>query len=139
MFDRLANYSVQALAVLRIVAAILFVHAGIFLLFGFPVSTTPAPPPELVAGILELVGGLLLLAGFGTRPVAFILCGMMAVAYWGFHAPMNPYPVHNMGTAAILIVSPSSIWSSPAPVPGASTTSGEAETALRSRRKSWAS
>ena len=53
-------------------------------------------------GILELVGGLLIFLGFLTRPVAFILCGMMAVAYWGFHVPMNPWPANNLGVAAIL-------------------------------------
>ena len=107
MLDRLSTYEPQALAVLRIVNALLFLHGGIQLLFGFPASTYPAPPPEmnnllLVAGILELVGGLLLLVGWLTRPTAFILSGMMAVAYWGFHFPMNPWPNNNMGAAAIL-------------------------------------
>ena len=51
----------------------------------------------LIAGILELAGGLLILVGFLTRPVAFVLSGMMAVAYWGFHAPMNPFPTNNQG------------------------------------------
>ena len=107
MIDRLSSHSPQALAVLRIVTALLFVHAGAQLLFNIPASTNPPPPPEmatllLVAGTLEFVGGLLLLVGFMTRPVAFILSGMMAVAYWGFHAPMNPFPANNMGAAAIL-------------------------------------
>jgi DoxX len=57
----------------------------------------------LIAGILELVGGFLILVGFLTRPVAFVLSGMMAVAYWGFHAPMNPFPSNNLGAAAILL------------------------------------
>jgi putative oxidoreductase len=56
----------------------------------------------LIAGILELVGGVLLLIGFLTRPTAFVLCGMMAVAYWVYHAPSNPYPANNNGSAAIL-------------------------------------
>ena len=107
MLDRLSTYEPQALAVLRIISALLFLHGGIQLLFGFPASTYPAPPPEmntllLVAGVLELVGGLLLLVGWLTRPTAFILSGMMAVAYWGFHFPMNPWPNNNMGAAAIV-------------------------------------
>ena len=53
-------------------------------------------------GLLELVGGFLLLIGLFTRPVAFILSGMMAVAYWMFHAPQSPFPAVNMGDAAIL-------------------------------------
>jgi hypothetical protein len=56
----------------------------------------------LIAGILELVGGFLILVGFLTRPVAFVLSGMMAVAYWSFHAPMNPFPSNDLGAAAIL-------------------------------------
>jgi putative oxidoreductase len=107
VFDRLSAYQPQALAVMRIVAGLLFVHSGVQLLFGFPASTYPPPPPEmntllLVAGIMELAGGVLILIGWLTRPAAFILSGMMAVAYWGFHYPMNPWPVNNMGAAAIL-------------------------------------
>ena len=107
MVDRLSPYAPQALAILRIVAALLFVGAGTMLLFNFPPSTNPPPPPGmenilLFAGVLELVGGVLLLVGFLARPVAFVLSGMMAVAYWGFHAPINPWPANNMGTAAIL-------------------------------------
>jgi putative oxidoreductase len=55
-----------------------------------------------IGAILELVGGLLLLVGAFTRPVAFILAGEMAVAYWMFHAPRNLYPTLNGGDAAIL-------------------------------------
>jgi putative oxidoreductase len=76
----------------------------------------------LIAGILELVGGFLILVGFLTRPVAFVLSGMMAVAYWGFHAPMNPFPSNNLGAAAILSASSSSTSSSPGRAPGAWTT-----------------
>lgn len=54
------------------------------------------------AGVLELVGGALILVGWLTRPVAFVLCGFMAVAYWGFHFPMNPWPNNNLGVGAIL-------------------------------------
>jgi putative oxidoreductase len=103
MFDRLSAYAPQALAVLRIVAALLFIQSGSQKLFGFP---APFPMPVegllLVAGVLEFVGGLLLLVGFFTRPVAFVLCGFMAVAYFMGHAPMGFWPVVNMGGKAIL-------------------------------------
>ena len=107
MSDRLSQYAPQALALLRIVTAVLFIHGGVGILFNIPASTYPPPPPEMatlimIAGILELVGGLFILVGFLTRPVAFILCGMMAVAYWGFHLPINPWPNNNLGVAAIL-------------------------------------
>jgi putative oxidoreductase len=107
MFDRLSAYQPQALALLRIVSGLLFAHTGIHILFGFPAATYPAPPAgmetiSMVAGVLELVGGALLMVGLLTRPTAFLLSGMMAVAYWGFHFPMNPWPVNNFGAAAIL-------------------------------------
>lgn len=103
----LAAFSAQFLAILRIVAAALFLEAGVFHLFHWPALPMPAPPPEIAtwlfaAGILELVGGILLIVGLFTRPTAFVLSGMMAVAYWGFHAPMGLWPVANMGVAAIL-------------------------------------
>jgi putative oxidoreductase len=107
MTDRLSAYAPHSLAVLRIVAGLLFVHSGLIVLFNIPASTYPAPPEEMatlmtIAGWMELIGGALILVGFLTRPVAFILSGMMAVAYWGFHAPMNFWPANNMGVAAIL-------------------------------------
>ncbi len=103
MFDRLSAYAPQALAVLRIVTALLFIEHGTQKLFGFPVPADgPAEGLMLLAGILEVVGGLLVLVGFFTRPVAFILCGMMAVAYWMVHAPMGFWPVANFGDAAVL-------------------------------------
>nr|WP_295889356.1 DoxX family protein [uncultured Devosia sp.] len=103
MFDRLSAYAPQALAVLRIVTALLFIEHGTQKLFGFPVPADgPTQGLMLAAGILEVVGGLLVLVGFFTRPAAFILCGMMAVAYWMVHAPMGFWPVANFGDAAIL-------------------------------------
>lgn len=105
--DRLSTYAPQALAILRIVTGVLFIHGGVQILFNVPASTYPPPPPEMstlmtIAGVLELVGGVLIFLGFLTRPVAFILCGMMAVAYWGFHVPIDPWPANNLGVAAIL-------------------------------------
>ena len=55
----------------------------------------------LAAALLEVIGGLLILIGLFTRPVAFILSGQMAVDYWMAHAPQSPFPVNNGGDAAI--------------------------------------
>lgn len=95
----------RLLSILRIVSALIFMAHGTQKLFGFPAS--PNPTPALfslygVAGLLEVVGGALLLLGLFTRPVAFVLSGMMAVAYWMAHAPRSPFPVLNGGDAAIL-------------------------------------
>jgi putative oxidoreductase len=95
----------RALAVLRIVAALIFMEHGTQKLFGFPPSDRPQP--ELfslsgLAGVLEFFGGIMLVLGLFTRPVAFILSGEMAVAYWMAHAPQSFFPVLNGGDAAIL-------------------------------------
>lgn len=104
--QRLDTYTPHALAALRIVAALIFMAHGTQKLFGFP-----APPDGGLAEIgslfwfgawLELVGGALLALGLFTRPVAFVVSGEMAVAYWMFHAPHSVYPVLNGGDAAIL-------------------------------------
>ena len=106
MFDRFSAYAPHGLAVLRIVTGLLFVHAGLAVLFNFP-PPPPGSPPEMatlmtVAGWIELLGGLFILVGWLTRPVAFVLCGFMAAAYWGFHFPMSPFPNNNFGVSAIL-------------------------------------
>ena len=107
MLDSLGRYAPQVLALLRIMAALLFMAHGTLKLFGFPAAGGEAAGGGLsgmmlVAGTLETFGGLLLLVGLFTRPVAFILSGMMAVAYFMAHAPQNFFPVHNGGDAAIL-------------------------------------
>lgn len=107
MLDNLGRYTPQVLALLRIMAALLFIAHGTLKLFGFPSAGEATGGSGLntlmlVAGILETFGGLLLLVGLFTRPVAFILSGMMAVAYFMAHAPQNFFPVHNGGDAAIL-------------------------------------
>ena len=55
-----------------------------------------------IAGIIEFVGGILFILGLFTRPVAFILAGFTAVAYWMVHAPQGPFPILNMGELAAL-------------------------------------
>ena len=96
------------LSVLRIVAAFVFIPFGTAKLFAFPApimpdgSTVPAASLVGVAAILEAFGGLLLLLGLFTRPVAFLLSGEMAFAYFIGHAPMGFWPVLNMGAPAIL-------------------------------------
>jgi putative oxidoreductase len=103
--DVQAVWAPRVLSILRIVAALIFMEHGTQKLLGFPPSDSPAP--ELlslsgVAGVLELFGGALLVLGLFTRPVAFILSGEMAFAYWIAHAPDSFFPVNNGGDAAIL-------------------------------------
>ncbi len=101
----LERWRPQFLSILRIVTAALFLAHGTSKILGFPASTASFPPPWTqfwMAGMLELVGGALLLVGLFSRPTAFILAGEMAVAYWLVHAPENFFPVLNGGEAAIL-------------------------------------
>jgi putative oxidoreductase len=96
------------LSTLRIVAAFLFVQYGSTKLLGLPAPVMPgggtAPLTSLpgIAGALEVVGGALLLVGLFTRPVAFILAGEMAVAYFMGHAHRGFWPVLNEGAPAVL-------------------------------------
>lgn len=99
------RYAPQALSLLRIVAALLFLLHGSSKLFNFPPFPMDLPAPGTllwIGAVLELVGGLMLLVGVFSRPVAFILSGEMAVAYWMFHAPQSTFPSVNQGEAAIL-------------------------------------
>ena len=104
MFDRFSAYAPQALAVLRIVAAILFIQHGTQKLFGFPATEMQPPLMSLfgLAALIEVIGGLMILVGFYARPAALIAAGSMAFAYWMVHAPMNLFPVNNGGDSAIL-------------------------------------
>ena len=100
-----AAWSPRLLGLLRIVTAMLFMEHGAQKLLGFPPSDHGSP--ELLsllgaAGILELAGGFFILIGLFTRPVALVLAGEMAVAYWMVHAPKAFYPALNGGDAAIL-------------------------------------
>ncbi|GAK69000.1 DoxX family protein [Agrobacterium rubi] len=103
-FDNLSRYQPYALAALRIIAALLFIEHGTQKLFGFPASTMEGslPPMLMVAALLEMIGGILILIGLFTRPVAFVLSGLMAFAYFMAHAPKSFFPVLNGGDAAIL-------------------------------------
>ena len=104
--DRYSAWAPPLLSVLRIVTALIFMAHGTQKLFAFPAAPQSGLPPVgslfWVGGVMELVGGLLILLGLFTRPVAFLLAGEMAVAYWMFHAPRNFYPVLNGGDASIL-------------------------------------
>ena len=94
------------LSVLRIMTALILIEHGTQKLFGFPASDNGGTVELFslmgLAGVLEAFGGLLILIGLFTRPVAFVLSGFMAVAYFMAHAPQSFYPVNNGGDAAIL-------------------------------------
>lgn len=108
LVDRWTAWAPQLRSILRIVAAFLFIQYGTMKLFAFPGPLMPGggtvPPFSLVgvAGILECVGGTLLLLGLFTRPVAFLLSGEMAVAYFHGHAPKGFWPVLTHGDPAVL-------------------------------------
>lgn len=100
----LTKYAPLFLSVLRIVAALVFMLHGSQKLMGIPLAEGS---PEIFskywfAGVMELIGGALLILGLFTRPVAFLLSGLMAVAYWTAHAPKDLFPTLNGGDAAIL-------------------------------------
>lgn len=103
----LEDWAPRVLSILRIVTAVLFFEHGSQKLFGFPPRLEGAPGPEIVsllgaAGIMEIIGGGLLILGLFTRPVAFLAAGEMAVGYWVAHAPKSFFPALNGGDAAIL-------------------------------------
>jgi len=101
----LAAWTPRMLSVLRFVTGLLFLEHGTGKLLDFPPSDHAAPALFSLIGIqgaLELVGGFLILIGFLTRPVAFLLAGDMAVAYFMAHAPKSFFPTINGGQLAIL-------------------------------------
>ena len=105
----LANSAPVLRSILRIVTGFLFIQHGTQKFFGFPaLPTGPAAPPlDLMtlrgaSAILETFGGALLLVGLFTRPVAFLLSGHMAFAYFIAHAPQNFWPILNRGELAIM-------------------------------------
>ncbi len=104
---RWSSWAPQLKSVLRIVAAFVFIQYGTMKLFGWPMAMPGGQTAALltqvgVAGALEVFGGALLLVGLFTRPVAFLLSGEMAVAYFQVHAPQSFWPIINQGQPAIL-------------------------------------
>ncbi len=100
-----AAWTARMLSILRIGAALVFMLHGTMKLFGYP--STGQPRPELVsliglAGVLEVFGGLLMLLGLFTRPVAFVLAVEMMIAYGRAHLPQGIYPMLNQGEPAYL-------------------------------------
>ena len=105
MNDTLAAWTPRALSVLRIITGLLIIQHGMGKLIGFPPFPAYAnvQPLSLIgaAGFIELIGGALLIIGFLTQPVAFIVSGEMAFAYFMAHAPKSFFPLINGGTLAI--------------------------------------
>ncbi len=97
----------RVLSLFRIVAALIFLTAGTTKVFNLPPGPPDMPPFDPltqigIGGLLEVVGGLAVAVGLFTRPVSFVLSGMMAVAYFQFHAPQSVFPTVNGGIPAIL-------------------------------------
>src|SRR5262245_54985323 len=103
--ERLDAWAPKVLSLIRILVGLMFLAHGTQKIFGFPPGERANAPVDFtlagLSGVFEL-GGLLIALGLFTRPVAFVLSGMMAVGYFTVHAPMGFYPVNNMGDAAIL-------------------------------------
>lgn len=108
LFTKWSGWAPRLQSVLRIVAAFMFILPGTMKLFAFPIGMPPDGGTARlmsqiwIGGILEVFGGALLLLGLFTRPVAFILAGEMAVAYFQFHAPQSFWPIVNGGVSAAL-------------------------------------
>ncbi len=102
----LDKYASQILGITRIIAGLLFLAHGTNKIFNFPARDTwnGYDPMTLggAAGLIEVIGGTLIILGFYSRPAAFIASGTMAVAYWYAHFPRNFFPLLNGGDAAIL-------------------------------------
>ena len=96
------RWSPALLSLFRFVFGLLFLSHGVSKFFGLPPFPMPLNPLLVAAGVLELVGGALIGVGLWTRPVAFLLSGQMAIAYFLAHASQGPLPLANGGEAAIL-------------------------------------
>lgn len=102
------EWAPQLLSILRIVCAFLFLQVGTMKLFGFPIAMPPGVPMGVgsllwFAGMIEVIGGTLFLLGLFTRPVAFVLSGEMAFAYFIGHAPHGFWTVANQGAPAVFL------------------------------------
>ena len=100
-------WTARALSVLRIVTGLMFLTAGTTKLFGFPAGATATHAVDLtsqmgLAGMLETVGGTCIVLGLLTRPVAFVLAGEMATAYFQVHLPKSFFPTVSGGVSAVL-------------------------------------
>jgi len=106
MTETMAAWAPRALSVLRIITGLMIIEHGMAKLLGWPVVAAFANLKLFsllgLAGTLELVGGALLIIGLFTQPVAFILSGEMAVAYFMVHAPRSVFPLINGGSLAII-------------------------------------
>ena len=104
-----SEWQPRVLSIVRIVAGLLYLQHGLNKMFNFPPTPTHVPYAENmfslvpgVAGLIEVFGSLLLIFGLFTRPVAFIISGEMAIAYFYAHQPRNFFPLLNAGEPAIL-------------------------------------
>ena len=106
MIEALAAWTPRALSLLRIITGLLIIQHGMAKIIGFPVIANFAKlsPWSLIgaAGFIELIGGALLILGLCTRPVAFVLAGQMAFAYFMEHMPISFFPANNQGDGAVL-------------------------------------
>jgi len=103
--NMLASWAPRALAILRIITGLLFLQHPLMKFFGFPApmaGSSHLPPLIQAAGAIEIIGAPLIVLGLFTRPVAFVLCGEMAAAYWIAHAPRGFWPILNSGESAVL-------------------------------------
>ena len=106
LVSRWRSWAPYLLSILRIVTAFLFMQVGTAKLFALPAAVMPGGGTAefgtlpWIAGFLEVFGGLFLLLGLFTRPVAFVLSGEMAFAYFLGHAPQGLWPILNQGTDA---------------------------------------
>ena len=97
-----ATWSSQLLSILRIFTGLGFLQHGVSKFFGVPPFPMPLNPLLTTAGVLELIGGTLIVLGLFTRPVAFVLSGLSAAAYFIAHFPQGFFPAANGGEAAML-------------------------------------
>lgn len=110
MYRMLSTLQPYTLAIVRIVVGLIFSMHGMMIFHWITPPGMPPPPPghgpgpdlHVLAGVLEIAGGWLFLLGLFTRPVAFVLSGEMAVAYFMAHAPRSIWPLFNNGDAAVL-------------------------------------
>jgi putative oxidoreductase len=106
MAELIGRFSAQTFAILRIISGLMFAMHGTQKLFGYPPMpkgmSGPLPPMLMVAGGIELIGGVLIAIGFFTGIVAFIASGEMAAAYFMGHASHGFWPIENQGELAVL-------------------------------------